>query len=247
MVTVSRRCIVHAFHASAATVASLRTHSSFSRSAVHNDESRGADQYKYPGHSSALLPQVHFYDDCYQAGQNPYVSDTIAFRKLVRTVKNVKPIFPKPLKRGILSRFCAMICWHQKVHLFDETAKNPRGVMRMNDEELKRYVDAEKALARIRGNTKLFRLLLGTFLENPHFAQLEQEMAAGDREAAAKTAHAIKGASANLSLMAVYELSQTLEASLKSDADTAEAFTAFKTAYNETIRAIDIVIKGLPS
>ena len=117
----------------------------------------------------------------------------------------------------------------------------------MNDEELKRYVDVEKALARIRGNTKLFRLLLGTFLENPHFAQLEREVEAGDRDAAAKTAHAIKGASANLSLTAVYELSQTLETCLKSDADATEAFAAFKTAYNETIRAIDVVIKGLPS
>ena len=117
----------------------------------------------------------------------------------------------------------------------------------MNDEELKRYVDTEKALARIRGNTKLFKMLLRTFVENSYFGQLQREIEAGDHEAAAKTAHAIKGASANLSLTAVYELSQSLEASLKSGENVAGNFAVFRTAYEETLRAIDTVVKGLPA
>lgn len=117
----------------------------------------------------------------------------------------------------------------------------------MNDEELKRYVDSEQALGRIRGNIKLFKMLLNTFVENSYFGQLQKEVETGEYEAAAKTAYAIKGASANLSLTAVYELSQSLEACLKSGENVAETFAAFKTAYEETLRAIDIVIKGLPA
>ncbi len=117
----------------------------------------------------------------------------------------------------------------------------------MNDEELKRYVDSEKALGRIRGNTKLFKMLLNTFLENSYFRQLQKEIETGDYEAASKTAHAIKGASANLSLTAVYELSQSLELCLKSGENVTETFAAFTTAYEETLRAIEVVMKGLPA
>lgn len=117
----------------------------------------------------------------------------------------------------------------------------------MNDENLKRYVDTESALARIRGNTKLFKMLLTSFVENSYFGQLQKEIEAGDYEAASKTAHAIKGSSANLSLTAVYELSQSLEASLKSGENVAESFAAFRSAYEETLQAIDTTLKGLPA
>ncbi|MDR3231181.1 MAG: Hpt domain-containing protein [Synergistaceae bacterium] len=115
----------------------------------------------------------------------------------------------------------------------------------MNEEELKQYIDTEKALGRIRGNTKLFKMLLTTFLQSPYFEQLKKEIEAGDNEAAAKSAHAVKGVAANLSLMRVYELSQSLEACLKANSGVEESLETFKTAYEETVKAIDIVMKGL--
>ncbi|MDR3264851.1 MAG: Hpt domain-containing protein [Synergistaceae bacterium] len=117
----------------------------------------------------------------------------------------------------------------------------------MNEEELKQYIDTEKALGRIRGNTKLFKMLLTSFLQTPYFEQLQKEIGAGDNEAAAKSAHAIKGVAANLSLTRIYELSQAVEACLKANSGAEESLETFKTAYAETLKAIDIVMKGLPA
>ncbi|MDR1875886.1 MAG: Hpt domain-containing protein [Synergistaceae bacterium] len=117
----------------------------------------------------------------------------------------------------------------------------------MNENEVKQYIDTEKALGRIRGNTKLFKTLLNTFLGSPHFEQMKKEIEAGDHEAAAKSAHAIKGVAANLSLVAVYDLSLSLEASLKAGSGVEESFATFQNAYAETLKAIDIVKNGLPA
>ncbi|MDR1731951.1 MAG: Hpt domain-containing protein [Synergistaceae bacterium] len=115
----------------------------------------------------------------------------------------------------------------------------------MNDEELKRYIDKEKALGRIRNNTKLFKMLLTTFLGDTHFEQMKKEIAAADYEAAAKSAHAIKGVAGNLSLTAIFELSQALEACLKANSGVEESLATFSGAYEETVKAVNIVMQGL--
>ena len=112
-----------------------------------------------------------------------------------------------------------------------------------NDQELKQYVDVEEALARVRGNSTVLKRLLKGFFEDSHFEQLKQEIENGEREAAGKTAHALKGVAGNLSLTVLYGLAQPLEAQLKSGSDTAEAFAAYEAAHTKTLRCIETVLK----
>jgi len=109
-------------------------------------------------------------------------------------------------------------------------------------------VDTEKALARIRGNNKLFKTLLTHFLATrSQFDQLKQEIAANDREAAAKSVHALKGVSANLSMTRLYEQSPPLEALLKSGDDVAVAFSAYETTYEKTLECVNTLLQNLPA
>jgi HPt (histidine-containing phosphotransfer) domain-containing protein len=118
----------------------------------------------------------------------------------------------------------------------------------MNEAELKQYVDTEKALERIRGNSKLFKTLLTHFLATrSQFEQLGQEIGANDREAAAKSVHAIKGVAANLSMTALYELCPPFEALLKTGDDTAEIFKAFESAYEKTIESVNVLLQNPPA
>ncbi|MDR1376707.1 MAG: Hpt domain-containing protein [Synergistaceae bacterium] len=114
----------------------------------------------------------------------------------------------------------------------------------MNETELKQYVDAEKALERIRGNAKLFKTLLTHFLATKsQVEQLRGEIEANDRDAASKSVHAIKGVAANLSMTALYELCPPFEALLKTDGDTAETFKSFEGAYDKTVEAVNTILQ----
>lgn len=82
-------------------------------------------------------------------------------------------------------------------------------------ENLVMYVDVEDALKRVCGNKMIYKTLLGTFKKSLQLDQLVNEAESGDLEAAAKTAHSIKGVTANLSLKAAYEQTVVVEAQLK--------------------------------
>ena len=116
----------------------------------------------------------------------------------------------------------------------------------MDDAELKQYVDTDKALERIRGNKKLFKTLLTHFLATrSQFEQLKQEIAANDREAASKSVHALKGVSANLSMMKLYELCPPFEVLLKSDADVSSVFADYGVVYEKTMECVEFLLKTL--
>ena len=116
----------------------------------------------------------------------------------------------------------------------------------MTDAEIKEYVDTEKALARIRGNNKLFKTLLTHFLATrAQFDQLKQEIAVNDREAAAKSVHALKGVSANLSMTRLYDLCPAFEALLKSGDDVAETFSAYEATYEKTLECVNALLQTL--
>jgi HPt (histidine-containing phosphotransfer) domain-containing protein len=119
----------------------------------------------------------------------------------------------------------------------------------MNEVEIKEYLDAGKALERIRGNAKLLKMLFSTFLRDTsaQIAQLKREIEANDRAAAAKTVHAVKGVAANLSMMKLYELSPALEALLKTDADAAESFANYSSVYEKTVEAVTAYLASLPA
>jgi HPt (histidine-containing phosphotransfer) domain-containing protein len=116
----------------------------------------------------------------------------------------------------------------------------------MDDMEIKKYVNTEKALERIRGNTKLFKTLLKHFLATQsQFEQLQKEIAANDREAASKSVHALKGVAANLSMAALYDLCAPFEALLKTDADASECLASFGAAYEKTVESVNTILSTL--
>lgn len=82
-------------------------------------------------------------------------------------------------------------------------------------DHLQDFVDVPDALARVCGNKTIYKKLLGTFQKTLQYDQLRSEVQAGDLESATRTAHAIKGVTANLSLKAAYEKTVQIEAQLK--------------------------------
>jgi len=118
--------------------------------------------------------------------------------------------------------------------------------MAMDENEIKQYVNTEKALERIRGNAKLFKTLLTHFLATRgQFEQLQKEIAANDREAASRSVHALKGVAANLSMTALYDLCAPFEAMLKADADTSESLASFNAAYEKTVECVNSILPTL--
>lgn len=78
------------------------------------------------------------------------------------------------------------------------------------------YINLEEGLGRLRGNKKIYKTLLGTFLKNDSMTTLQNALDSGDADAAAMAAHTIKGMAGNLSFTALYECSMTQEAAIKS-------------------------------
>ncbi|MDR1377481.1 MAG: Hpt domain-containing protein [Synergistaceae bacterium] len=121
----------------------------------------------------------------------------------------------------------------------------------MDEAEIKQYMDTEKALERIRGNKKLLKTLLTHFMNTQdQVAQLKREVKVNDKDGAAKSAHAIKGVAANLSMTALYDQSVSFEALLKSGGDTgdmAEGFGTFETAYKKTLECVEALLRNFPA
>lgn len=73
-------------------------------------------------------------------------------------------------------------------------------------EKLQAYgADTEAGLARCMGMKDFYLRLVNMELNDPHFASLEDALAAKDMKGAFEAAHALKGAIGNLSLTPLYE------------------------------------------
>ncbi|MDR2132651.1 MAG: Hpt domain-containing protein [Clostridiales Family XIII bacterium] len=81
--------------------------------------------------------------------------------------------------------------------------------------EFDEYIDIESGLRRVAGSAKIYVKILNSFLATEEFDKLTANLAAGDIEAAAATAHGIKGMSGNLSLTKLYNETVSFEAKLK--------------------------------
>lgn len=123
-----------------------------------------------------------------------------------------------------------------------EELKMENKLPEISDMEIKAYVNSEEALARVRGNAKIYKTLLNSFLNSTQFQQLKTEIAEGDFDAAAKSAHALKGVSANLSLPAVYELAVLIESQLKSGLAVDNTLAKFEDVMSKTVDCIQAVI-----
>lgn len=112
-----------------------------------------------------------------------------------------------------------------------------------NIPELKQYVDIETGLSRVRGNKALFAKMLGMYLGSTEFDNLDQQLALGNLEEAAKVAHTLKGMTGNLSLEMVFQLSSDLLSSLREGIYDPAAVNALRDANVKTKEYINMVIE----
>lgn len=83
-------------------------------------------------------------------------------------------------------------------------------------EALKRNgIDYDGAMERFGGNAELYERLALKFLDDTHFAALEQALAGGDVDTAVREAHTLKGVAGNLSFAALYEAASKVNAALR--------------------------------
>jgi HPt (histidine-containing phosphotransfer) domain-containing protein len=104
------------------------------------------------------------------------------------------------------------------------------------------YVDFEEGSRRVMNNTKLYIKLLAKFRTDTNLDDLSAALAAGDYDKAQVAAHTIKGLSANLSLMELFEKTRDFESQIKEKAVQDGAFGIVKTTFEETVKEVDKVI-----
>lgn len=112
--------------------------------------------------------------------------------------------------------------------------------------DLSEYVDVVNGLNRIMKNKKVYSHLLSSFAQNTHYDELSEQLTIGNIAEAQKTAHIIKGLTANLSLPLAYELSANIEGRLKTgDADVLTELAELGTVINKTVEYIRIVVLNI--
>jgi len=104
---------------------------------------------------------------------------------------------------------------------------------------LEKHIDIEAALGRLGGNRKLLDTLLKKFANETYLDRMKNEIAAQDFDAAAKTAHIIKGVASNLSMTSLHSLIVDLEQQLKKNNYEEGTLVNTETVYTETVSAIN--------
>ncbi|MDR1047068.1 MAG: Hpt domain-containing protein [Treponema sp.] len=106
------------------------------------------------------------------------------------------------------------------------------------------YIDFNDGVKRVVNNVKLYVKLLTQFKTgfDIKMTELSTQLASGDMETAQVSAHTIKGASANLSLLELNRQVLELETQIKARNVASDQMGKVQAAFGETIREIDKVI-----
>lgn len=101
-------------------------------------------------------------------------------------------------------------------------------------------IDYHDAMERFCGNEALYERLALKFLDDPHFAALDQALSNEDAQSAYHAAHSLKGVAGNLSLTRLYQESCRLcDALHANDLDTAcRIMPEARAAYEAARRAL---------
>ena len=107
------------------------------------------------------------------------------------------------------------------------------------------FIDIADGLARIRGNKKLYGILLKSFKANPMFPQAKAAVLAQDLKTAQLQMHSLKGTAGNLSLKRLFELVVPVEGVLKEKMVPVSALEPIEEAFNKTLSLIDRLLEQL--
>jgi len=111
--------------------------------------------------------------------------------------------------------------------------------------EVKKYIDVDDGLQRIRGNKKLYTRMLKMVLVSEEFGKLRAALDADDYDNGEKAAHSIKGITGNLSLPALFDNSVELMQQLKSGPADPKTVADFWDNWENTEKYINEVIIAL--
>jgi signal transduction histidine kinase/DNA-binding response OmpR family regulator len=170
-------------------------------------------------------------EKCIEAGMNDHVS---------------KPIDPDEL-------FATLLRWI-KPRDGDGTAPNiaapiagpttPDQAASDSDKLVIAGIDTQSALRRTGGNRKRYEALLRKFAQ-PSAGGVEEirtALAAGDTATAARAAHSLKGAAANLGATALAEIAAKAETALTSGTDVEQALNALARSLDTVVEAIRLAL-----
>ncbi len=155
----------------------------------------------------------------------------------------------KPIKFELLfNKLHAYLSDHarNKVKQGEEKRPTQEGKDAMDDfNDIRELVDVKDGLGRVKGNAKVYKTLLNSFLKHSRFEELKDEFARRDEKAATATAHTIKGVSANISLVAINKSIVLLEEKLKNGSFDDSLLEASLESFAKTKIAIEKILEKL--
>ena len=99
-------------------------------------------------------------------------------------------------------------------------------------------VDAESALRRTGGNPKRYEMLLRKFAESANVEEIGEAHASGDTTTAARAAHSLKGAAANLGATAVANAAAEAETAIKTGQSVQPSLDVLTSTLRTVVQAI---------
>ncbi|WP_334018808.1 Hpt domain-containing protein [Alteromonas sp. S015] len=106
-------------------------------------------------------------------------------------------------------------------------------------------LDIDFGMSQLSGNKKLLFTLLGKFTDEYRSldTDLQAQVAKGDFNEAYSLVHTLKGVTGNLGLFALYNASKPVESGFRNEKRVADEYPAFIAVLDETIAAVDTLIK----
>jgi CheY-like chemotaxis protein len=108
-------------------------------------------------------------------------------------------------------------------------------------------VDTRSALRRTGGNPKRYEMLLRKFAETANVEEIRKAHASGDTATAARAAHSLKGAAANLGATAVADSAADVETAIKAGQNVQPLLDALAMKLRIVVRAIRSALPNEPA
>ena len=108
-------------------------------------------------------------------------------------------------------------------------------------------IDTKSALRRTGGNPKRYEMLLRKFAESAAVEEIRDALAKGDMATAARAAHSLKGAAANLGATAVAEAAAKVEKEIQTGETTSPALDGMAASLRTTVQAIQSAFPNEPA